>query len=548
MTNLYYIITETGARVDIDDNKFDMPYYDIVVYAVFEMLEYNITIDDSLMQGLLDVSQLSAYMGDTITIVSYPEIGYEAKEYQYSLDGGTSWISLDTNTFIMPASDVVVSAYFDVIEYQISYVADGATLPAGAIFTYNISNGTIALPSPTKDGYNFIGWYDNAEYTGESISSFSATDLCNKTFYAKFEILSYRVTFKNYDGTTLSSALFEYGKMPTYSGKTPTKPSTMEYDFVFVGWTPELTAVTINAEYTAVFNAVAKKYTITFDTNSGSPVDSREYTYNQELGTLPTSEKIGYTFVGWFTEYVGGTQATASTKVTQSVIYIARWNAINYTITYNLDGGSLSAGAINTYTIDTSVTLPTPTKTGYDFLGWVENEGDTPNASMKINYGCTGEKTFTAKWQIKTFTITWQNDNGDVLETDTNVEYNTIPTYDGATPTKSSTAELEYTFAGWNTTIVAATSNQTYTATYTSQPRTYTITKAIIANGTIICQESAKVGETVDIFIQADDGNCYEVTDIYYIKEGSTEHVAISITSFSMPASNITVYCRIERY
>jgi hypothetical protein len=65
-----------------------------------------------------------------------------------------------------------------------------------------------------------------------------------------------------------------------------------------------------------------------------------------------------------------------------------------------------------------------------------------------------------------TYTVKWCNYDGTVLETDTVTE-GEIPAYNGATPTRAEDSQYTYTFKGWDKTVVAATADETYTATYT---------------------------------------------------------------------------------
>ena len=78
--------------------------------------------------------------------------------------------------------------------------------------------------------------------------------------------------------------------------------------------------------------------------------------------------------------------------------------------------------------------------------------------------GCGGDSNPAP--EEKTYTITWKNYNGTVLETDRNVKENTLPTYDGATPTKPDDTTYTYTWSGWTPSVVAATANATYIATF----------------------------------------------------------------------------------
>ena len=82
----------------------------------------------------------------------------------------------------------------------------------------------------------------------------------------------------------------------------------------------------------------------------------------------------------------------------------------------------------------------------------------------------------TAEFESGSFTVTWKNADGTVLETDENVAYGTMPSYDGQTPSKPSTAQHSYTFSGWDKTPVAVTESVTYTATFTESVNKYKIT------------------------------------------------------------------------
>ena len=117
--------------------------------------------------------------------------------------------------------------------------------------------------------------------------------------------------------------------------------------------------------------------------------------------------------------------------------------------------------------------------TGYKFLGWA-----TAPDSNKIEYAAgdpvfvdaNGDNNLYAVWQVKTYTVTWVNWNGTVLETDTDVEYNSDPSYDGEKPTRAADAQYSYKFAGWNPAVSPVTGDVTYKAQFEAVTNTYTVT------------------------------------------------------------------------
>ena len=150
--------------------------------------------------------------------------------------------------------------------------------------------------------------------------------------------------------------------------------------------------------------------TIIFDANGGSvSFASKTISYASTIGDLPTASRNGYTFKQWNTNNSGtGDVITSTYKMiwpSNHTVY-AIWNPINYTISYNLNGGS--ANNKSSYNIETDTfTLSNPTKTGYTFAGWTGSNGTTKQISVSITKGSTGNKSYTANYTINQYDVTY---------------------------------------------------------------------------------------------------------------------------------------------
>lgn len=110
-------------------------------------------------------------------------------------------------------------------------------------------------------------------------------------------------------------------------------------------------------------------------------------------GFAGTSEREGYTFEGWLPE--------TAEKVAGDAVYVAQWEPILYPITYVLDGGVNAAENPDSYTIESeTITLRSPVKEGYTFLGWTEGK-ERDQAVPTIPHGSTGARRFIASWEKK---------------------------------------------------------------------------------------------------------------------------------------------------
>ena len=310
------------------------------------------------------------------------------------------------------------------------------SLPGG---NYNISLTKITFTSSENKGYNFAD--ASATFTIPSLH-----------------------TYKFMNGEN------ELAKGEKLKGEDLTAPADPEkVGYTFDGWNPEFTGKMPDADvtYTATWKAI--DYQITYNLNDGALAEGVEnpatYTIEDNDITLENPVKDGYTFAGWTTD--NQTEPSPVVTIANGSIgdrtYTAIWTPIEYSIEYDLDGGSLAEGVTNPdkYTIESDdIILNNPVKTGYDFAGWLVGDQTEPNMTVTITQGSMGDLAFKATWTVKKFKVTWVVDDAS---TEDEVEY-------GATITKPETPTKEgYTFAKW-TPDVAETmpaEDVTYTAQWT---------------------------------------------------------------------------------
>ena len=301
------------------------------------------------------------------------------------------------------------------------------------IITQNMPNGTLTLT------------FDNAGTYSAYVTSSNSAGGCDSapiTFIVSEP--TFQVTLDANGGScSPTSTLVRLGNA---YGDLPNATRT---GYTFVGWFDEWgnqitssTVMTRASNHTLYAHWSNINYIVYFDGNGGSADwGEKTVTYDETYGDLPNASRIGYSFVGWFDEW--GNQITSSTVMTRAsnhTLY-AYWNANQYTINLDANGGTVSPESIVVTYDGTYSNLPDPTQTGYHFNGWfTENGTQISNPDIVKT---TSDLTLYAHWSRDKMMISF-NANGGTSET-----ANKLVTFDTKYGVLPNAIKTGYTFEGW---------------------------------------------------------------------------------------------------
>ena len=314
--------------------------------------------------------------------------------------------------------DRTYTANWQVIEYTIITLLEGGNAGSSEVYFYTVEQ-TVTLPTPTRTGYTFLGWTGEGITTPQPNVTIPKGSTGDKTYIENWELTEYTITMDLNGGSGQEKVIY------TITDEDFELPTPTRHGYEFVGWTGEgittpQTSVKIpkgstgNKAYTANWQVI--EYTITLDTNGGPVVSPIKYTV-EDLFTLPYILRPGYEFAGWTLDGSGMlpfTPLIIYPGTTGDLHYKAEWRLAEYTITMDLDGGSGQEKVVYTIT-DEDFELPTPTRNGYEFVGWTGERITTPQTSVKIPKGSTGNKAYTANWKVIRYTITLVTNGGAVI-------------------------------------------------------------------------------------------------------------------------------------
>ena len=313
----------------------------------------------------------------------------------------------------------------------------------------------VTLPTPTKVGHTFEGWYDNPEFAGVKYVTLQneGKDL---VLYAKWTALQYTYTFQDENGTVLKEETVDYGSQ-IVAPANPTKAGDQQFSYEFAGWDQPFDTVVGDVVIKATYNQIVNKYTYTFQDEDGTVLKQETVDYGTEIvapanPSKEATQQYTYTFNGWDQPF---------NKVVEDVVIKATYSATvnKYTYTFQDENGTI----LKQETVDygTEIVAPSePTKDAtpeftYTFNGWDQ-------AFDKVVEDVVIKATYTAI--VNKYTVSWEID-GVIVRTDSDVPYGTEVSY-GEIPTKDLGDDYVYVFKTWTPESLIVTGDVVYVAQF----------------------------------------------------------------------------------
>jgi len=414
------------------DNEFTQPFVfetmpaqNITLFAKWSLNRVGVIFDSN---GGSDVETIVNDFGTAISKPADPE----KSGYTFVNWFSDEALSVPYEFLTMPGETITLYAKWQINQYTISFNSNGGS--AVTAINQDYASVVTAPENPVKDGYTFLGWFDETLTNAYVFSTIPANSL---TLYAKWGVNQYSLQFESNGGSSVATITQEFGSNVT----APAAPEKTGYSFV--GWFDQtLTTAFVFSTMAGIDSTLYAKwqinqYTIAFNSNGGTEVASitQDFGITVVVPTQPT--KVGYTFAGWYDESLT-TIPVFSTIPGNNLMLYAKWNVNQYTISFVTNGGSAVSAITQDY--NTVLSIPeNPTKTGYTFVWWYD---EALTSAFSLTLMPAGNLTLYAKWEVNQYSINFVSNGGnDVASIKQDFDSVVIAPAD---PVKEG-----YTFLGW---------------------------------------------------------------------------------------------------
>ena len=380
-------------------------------------------------------------------------------------------------------------------------------------YQQDISNVNYApeKPAGVPANFTFAGWYDNELCAGTAyVFDGKTMPAQNITLYAKWQapVIEAKVYLTASADGEVRTINVEYGKKLSDSKdfkallekfKEEQPSAWIDSNGALFNVDTELySSVTISP----FFPSAKDGFTVTYVEGTNVKMDNQKYVNGSSARVL--SPENSENFRAWEMEgklIYPGDKITVTKNITLRAVYTIKPQTVTITYHYNFtdkDGNYNNATFKDgnhpkntTATVRSRDYVGFTAPTGYKFLGWATTP-DSNTVTYKVGatvfVDANGDNDLYAVWQVKTYTVTWVDEDGTTLIDQKDYEYGAIPKFEGVEPTKAADAQYTYTFKGWDKDYTEVKGNQTYVAVYEKTTNKYTV-KWVDEDGTTLIDQ-----------------------------------------------------------
>ena len=398
-----------------------MPAADTTITAQWNINHYTVTFDS---QGGSDVAAATVDYNTTVTKPADPtKTGYDFGDWYTDVFCTTAY---DFTAVV--TENKTLYAKWTAKTFTVSFDSDGGTACQSITVAYGQQYGT--LPTPTKTGYKFGGWYDGETRVFDTTAYQKETAV---TLKAKWDVDSYTINY------FVNNVILE----DTNDSRSFGASLANLYQYTKTGYTvsawkqndgsdvPEtMPAKTLNLYATTSINS----YTVTYKVD-GKQVNQATLTYNEDIPAY-TYTKTGYDVSAWT---LNGSTTLPAEMPANNLIFTATSTVHTHKLTYTVDGEEYE-GSNSAVAYGTQITLPTtPTKTGYTFSGWKTGDAAATDFTMPDN-----DVTISGTFAPNTYTVKFDANGGNGTMADQSFTYDVAQNLTANAFTKTG-----YSFSGW---------------------------------------------------------------------------------------------------
>jgi hypothetical protein len=319
------------------------------------------------------------YGGSGSLVTAVPNTGYHFVQWS---DGVMTAARTDTNV----QANISVTATFAIDTFTLTYTAGAnGTISGTSPQTVNYGgNGSLVTAVPNT-GYHFVQWSDGVMTAARTDTNVQA----DITVQAQFAIDQFTVTFKDWDGSILSSQTVNYGSAAT----APSSPTRTGY--TFTGWDVPFSNITTDLTVTAQYTI--NQYTVTFKDWDGSTLSSQSVNHGGAATAPSNPTRTGYTFTGWDVPF---------SNITTDLTVTAQYTINQFTLTYAAGtGGSINGNSSQTVDYQGNGTaVGAVPDAGYHFVQWSDGITDNPRTDANV----TADVDVTAQFAANVLAFTVQ--------------------------------------------------------------------------------------------------------------------------------------------